>query len=92
MVGYAPVMLTYFLGKPTLFVSDPDLLEAMHKDKTVMQKDGAIGKYVMPPSVTNFLFTMNDGPDQLARRKEMIHMFTGKANFKLLDRTIDKVL
>lgn len=81
VVHYAPVTLTYYLGQPKLLLSDPELLEVMHNDKSVMQKNSSVAKYMMTSCITNNVFTMDHGPDQMARRKEIIHMFTGKANF-----------
>lgn len=69
------------MGQVKLLFSDPEIFEAIQNDKTIAEKDSCVGKFIFGSCIANNIFSMDASEDQSRRRKAIMNMVTGKANF-----------
>lgn len=75
-----------------LLVSDPKVIEDSQKEKNLMDKNSFLKKDVFDKRLSDNVQSNSRSADHTKRRRAFMSMFTGTANFNMLDSTIESVL
>lgn len=71
----------YNAGVVNLFVADPDVMQGINENNHVIEKNSMMKKYIFDDRLGDNLLSNLRSQNQIQRRRAMMSMFSGSANF-----------